>query len=79
MDGEYIPPPETVEAFENSLDAADTVAVAAPWSGRDALLDRAGERERVTERVSPNGTDEPLDGPDPRSSLVPSATSSGRT
>jgi hypothetical protein len=57
VDDEYIPPAETVEAFEDCLDGADAVAVvAAPWSGRDALLDRAGEREGATERVSLDGT-----------------------
>jgi len=61
VDDTHIPPAETVEAFEDCLDKADTVAaVAAPWSGRDALLDRASEREGVTERVN---LDEPVEEP----------------
>jgi hypothetical protein len=61
VDDTHIPPAETVEAFEDCLDKADTVAaVTAPWSGRDTLLDRAGEREGVTERV---GLDEPVEEP----------------
>jgi len=60
VDAECIPPAETVEAFEDCLDSADTVAVvAAPWSGRTALLERAGEREGRTERVSPNEAESP--------------------
>ena len=67
MDEGYIPQPEAVEAFEDCLDRADTVAVvAAPWSGRNALLDRAVEREGTTERVS-------LDGPVEESLTLPSA------
>jgi hypothetical protein len=72
VDAEYSPPAETVEAFESCLDRADTVAaVAAPWSGRDALLDRAGEREGVTERVSLDGSvEEPPALPDTERVLV---------
>lgn len=52
-DEDYIPRTETVEAFEECLDRADTVAVvAAPWSGRDALLDRAAELSDDVERVT---------------------------
>jgi len=59
VDEECVPPAETVEAFEDCLDSAATVAaVAAPWSGRDVLLDRAGEREGVTERVHLDGSTE---------------------
>jgi hypothetical protein len=72
VDDEHSPPAETVEAFEDCLDGADTVAVvAAPWSGRDALLDRAGEREGVTERVSLDGpVEEPPELPDTERVLV---------
>jgi hypothetical protein len=71
MDSEHVPPPETVAAFEDSLDTADTVAViAAPWSGRDTLLDRAGERDGTTERVSLGRTDEPRALPDVEHVLV---------
>lgn len=67
MDPEYAPPAETVESFENCLDSADTVAVvAAPWSGRSVLLDRAAEREGATERVT-------LDGPVEESPNLPEA------
>jgi hypothetical protein len=41
VDTECILPAETVEAFWDCLDSADTVAVvAAPWSSRAALLER---------------------------------------
>lgn len=65
MDKAYTPPAETVEAFEDCLDTADAVAVvAAPWSGREALLDRAEAREGSTTRVTLDGpTDEPPDIP----------------
>jgi len=70
VDAECIPPAETVEAFEDCLDSTDTVAVvAAPWSGRTALLERAGEREGRTESVSP-GEAEPRVLPDAERVLV---------
>jgi hypothetical protein len=72
VDAECIPPAETVEAFEDCLDSADTVAVvAAPWSGRAALLERAGEREGATERLSlDEAADESPTFPDTERALV---------
>lgn len=71
MDEAYILQ-ETVDAFEECLDDAKTIAVvAAPWSGRSALLDRAAERSGTTERVTLESTvEEPPVVPDSDRVLV---------